>query len=109
MQKVSLYSYEGLLKFDGTLAPSDNKVPYVAVISRLDNIGAWAVSFWDNTIDTRPGSNSIFFIPQNKVIVNIKAHQLLTQCKNIFPEIWTRFPEITIHLNSLRFDALTEE
>ncbi len=77
---------------DGTLPPQQSKQPYIATLSRLPGWGLSALAFWDYSVDTRAGSNSAFFAPS----LEISAEELMHEAAIRFPEIWQRFPPITI-------------
>ena len=90
------YRYHGngrLSSFDGLLAPQDSPAPYRACFYRLGGWGASALSFWDNSVDHRAGSNSIFFAPS----LTITPEKMMAEAKAIFPEVWSRLPEIEWH------------
>ena len=99
MVSVSTLPERSLTGFDGLLAPmqySDaytNKADrYVATITRLPGWGYTALSFWDNTVDTRGGSNCIFFAPS----LTITFDEMLKGIEVNFPEVWVRFPKIIL-------------
>jgi hypothetical protein len=81
-----------LCQFDGVLCPRWTREQGAAVISRLPGIGASALSFWDYTVDRRPGSNSNFFAPSP----DIAEDEFLFKAKQLFPEVWERVPAIWI-------------
>lgn len=78
--------------FDGQLAPQWTNEPFVAVISRLGSYRLTALSFWDNTVDKRPGSNSILFTPS----LVCSPETMLLGATSQFPHIWKRFPVIVV-------------
>lgn len=86
------YSERALAYFDGRLAPQDDTTPYVGVISHLGGWGVTALSFWDYTIDKRPGSNSNVFAPS----LIVSPELLLKGFKQNFPEVWRRLPSFRL-------------
>jgi hypothetical protein len=80
---------ERLSLFDGKLAPFNDRTPYRAVFSRIGSLGYTALSWWDNTVDKRPGSNSTIFCP---TIVMTPVH-LLAEGQRRFPWVFARLPE----------------
>ena len=70
--------------FDGELAPKNTNK---AGIAKIHHKGNWtALSFWDYSIDQRPGSNSIFFIEGIHGF-----HHIIEFIKKYFPDIVKRF------------------
>lgn len=66
---------EDLVKFDGQLAPQFAKeILYIAAFSQLDGWGYSALSWWDRTVDDRPGSNSTIFCPATKISPEMILH-----------------------------------
>ena len=50
-------------------------------------VDGWSiVAFWDNTIDSRPGSHSTFVV--NEVI---EATELLDRAREAFPKVFARY------------------
>lgn len=79
--------------FDGLLAPQDSTKPYIAAVSRLEGWGMSALSFWDYSVDKRPGSNSIFFFTS----LDISPDDMLAVAKKRFPSVFARLPiEVTL-------------
>lgn len=74
--------------FDGTLAPRGVRHPYVAAFSRLGGWGGCALSWWDNSVDKRPGSNSTIFAP----VISITPQALLQGAQERFPWVFARLP-----------------
>ncbi len=78
-------------KNDGKLAPQDHKrqasikdgVARDFVFIRLRNPDAMLIAFWDYTVDSRPGSNSMFLIPGAT-----DALDALKKAKELFPWAW---------------------
>ncbi len=69
---------------DGTFAPRMTKAPGQALLTHHEG---WTIlSFWDYSIDHRPGSNSTFLI---NALVDFK--DAMEYAKAAFPSIWTRF------------------
>jgi hypothetical protein len=59
----------------------------VVKLTRLNNVGYSAMAFWDYSIDSRGGSNSIFFAPNTSITAEI----LWTDAQIKFPAITKRF------------------
>lgn len=74
--------------FDGKLAPQKSSKPYIATVSRLEGWGLSALSFWDYSVDSRSGSNSIIFAPS----LTITPDELLSEAKRRFPQVFARIP-----------------
>lgn len=75
-------------RIDGVLAPQNVGQRHGAsALHHLDGWTAWA--FWDRTVDTRPGCNSIFFAEGTHD--EAKMREL---AQEHFPEIWARVKEI---------------
>lgn len=83
-----------LASFDKILAPQGSRAPYRACISRLGSVNRSALAFWDESDDTRPGSNSIVFAPSLEIAPNV----LLAEGARIFPEIFGRLPRPVVLL-----------
>lgn len=47
---------------DGLLCPPD-KTLYRGLVTRIPKLGYTSLAWWDQTVDKRPGSNSIIFSP----------------------------------------------
>lgn len=78
---------------DGELAPRPDGRLYVAALHRLESIGFSALSWWDRSVDTRPGSNSIIFAPN----LTIPAEDMLVEARRRFPWVFGRLPrDVTI-------------
>ena len=71
-------------KIDATLAPKNTRVQGKALYHNKD--GFSAVAFWDNTVDKRPGSNSVFFF-----FVNYSFSLVVRYAQEKFPKIFKRF------------------
>lgn len=55
--------------------------------ARVTQVDGWTVlSFWDNSVDKRGASNSIFFFPEI-----IDGEYALTAARDVFPTIFARF------------------
>jgi len=81
--------YNKLRKLDGLLTPQDNTQPYVAAFSRLDGWGVCAIAFWDYSVDTRSGSNSIIFVND----LSISPEGMFDEAKKRFPHVFNRVPK----------------
>lgn len=53
-------------KRDGSLAPEFNTISGKALLHHFD--GFTVVAFWDRSVDSRSGSNSMFIVPGIKVL-----------------------------------------
>ena len=73
---------------DGTLAPHPGEPLYVAAFSRLEGLGLSVLSWWDQSQDSRPGSNSNVFAPS----LTITAEEMLEQIPKRFPWVTERLP-----------------
>lgn len=90
--RVSNAGWRRLTRFDAMLAPqmrSQDSVLYQAVVSRLGGYRLFALSWWDRSVDSRPGSNSIIFGPN----VDYPAEQLLRDAEERFPWVFARLPQ----------------
>lgn len=58
----SVVYLDALDHLDGELCPRD-KTPYRAILYRIPHLRYSSLGWWDNTVDTRPGSNSIILAP----------------------------------------------
>ena len=83
---------QNLRNFDGLLPPQDSRAGYVATVSRLEAWGVTALAFWDYTVDSRSGSNSVFYAPS----LTIAPEELMAQARAQFPEVWARLPEVKL-------------
>lgn len=92
MRETYGQEYRKLLNFDGLLPLQGDRAGYVATVSRLGAWGATALAFWDYTVDTRPGSNSVFYAPS----LTIEPDELLVQARAQFPEVWQRLPDVKL-------------
>ena len=81
---------ENLAQLDGMLAPQDAKMllksDCPASLTRLGGWGYSALSWWDRSVDTRPGSNSIIFAPD----MTIKATEIEALGRKRFPWVFAR-------------------
>ena len=80
-----------LEEFDGILPPfPELKVPnYKASFSRLGGLGYSALSWWDRSVDSRPGSSSTIFAPD----LTIPAPSMLILAQARFPWVFSRLPQ----------------
>lgn len=62
---------------------------YAAPLSRLGGWNLSALSWWDRSQDTHPGSNSTIFAPG----LTITAEEMLTEAQRRFPWVFSRLPE----------------
>ena len=78
-------------EIDGALCPGW-KGPYVSGRqiegeAKLHHRDGWtALAFWDRSVDSRPGCNSVFFFH-----AVFSFEQALAEAKKIFPQIFARF------------------
>lgn len=85
---ISTHAHGLPRNFDGLLAPQNTRKPYIASVSRLEGWGMSALSFWDYSVDSRPGSNSIIFAPS----LTITPEEFLSEAKRRFPQVFARIP-----------------
>jgi hypothetical protein len=99
MRRFRRYGWPEKLKcFDGLLALQTDTTPYVATVSRLGGQNVSALAFWDYSVDTRAGSNSIVFAPS----MTITPEELLTEAQRRFPEVFSRLPQpVTLHASAV--------
>jgi hypothetical protein len=73
---------------DGLFCPPDNVPEGVAnlAVLNLDHYPVTILSFWDRTVDSRPGSHSTFVLPGELSFV-----QTVNAAEHAFPEIFARF------------------
>jgi hypothetical protein len=81
-----------LSQFDGTLCAERGDGLYLATITRFSGIGAngyTALAWWDHSVDTRPGSNSILFCPSART----SGDACLRGLEVFFPWVQARLPQ----------------
>lgn len=72
------------VRIDGTIPPPRN---YEQGVARLEHLEGWtAVGFWDNTVDSRPGSHSTFVFRGT-----LTYEEAIAKARATFPTIWARF------------------
>ena len=76
---------------DGLFCPPEKVGLYIAALSRLGGHGYSVLSFWDRTVDTRPGSNSNFLAPS----LTCSPESILAGARMFFPEVYARLPPIS--------------
>lgn len=96
-----IHGERGFERFDGGLCPPAAEGLYIAALTRLGGLGYSALAFWDQTIDSRPGSNSIFFAPS--LIVHPVSMWALAQHK--FPAITKPLPAVDLSRAIAQHDA----
>jgi len=69
---------------DGSLCPGDTREEGIVKLSFKD--GWTAAAFWDYSIDSRGGSNSVLFAEDL-----LELSEIMTEFKEHFPEIYKRF------------------
>ena len=79
-------------KFDGCLCLPEAVGERVAAISRLGAFGYSALAFWDRSIDSRPGSNSIIFAPS----LDITPAEMVEGARHYLPRFAKRWPSIDV-------------
>ena len=77
-----------LNRFDALLPPQRSREGYLATISRLEGWGMTAMAWWDYSVDSRSGSNSIIFAPS----LTITGKDLLAEAQRRFPVVFARLP-----------------
>lgn len=86
--------YDKLGHFDGLLPPRDSVKPYIATFSRLGGWGLSAIAFWDYSVDSRGGCNSVFYVDS----LTIDPHDMMKEIKQRFSTLFERFPsEVVFH------------
>lgn len=83
---------EGL---DGALAPEGDETQFKAKFWRLTGYTPTpysALSWWDRSVDKRPGSNSILFAPGHTVT----AEAILDLARRLYPKVMGRLPPIEV-------------
>ena len=69
---------------DATLTP---KGPQIQGVALLHHVEGWtAISFWDRSVDSRPGSNSTFILRGT-----LTWDEVIEQSRAAFPSVWARF------------------
>lgn len=81
--------FEKMNSFDGKLAPLPERELYLAAFNVIGSIGYSALSWWDRSVDKRPGSNSTIFSPS----FDISADDLLIEGERRFPWVFARLPQ----------------
>lgn len=74
---------------DTGLCPTDTRKEGIAlhhVAFDVNDLPWTAVSFWDSTVDKRPGSCSVFIVEGAHT-----AEQVIALSREAFPTIWARF------------------
>lgn len=70
---------------DGALPPQEG--PQVEGQAMLHHKGGWtALSFWDRSVDTRPGCSSNFFFRGS-----YNFAEAMALARTAFPKVWARF------------------
>lgn len=77
-------AYSWISKRDGMLAPVFCREAGKALLHHYD--GFTIIAFWDYSVDTRPGSNSMFIIPGTK-----DFYGALEIANRYFPQVFKRF------------------
>lgn len=76
-------------RFDSMLPPQPEQARYVASFSRLGGWGKAALSWWDGSVDKRPGSNSTILCP----IITKTPAEVYAEALVIFPWVFSRLPQ----------------
>ncbi len=79
-------------KFDGLLCLPPSVGERVAALTRFSVYGYSALAFWDYSVDSRGGSNSIIFAPR----LDISAAEMVEGAKVHLPLYAKRWPSIDI-------------
>jgi hypothetical protein len=90
-------SSPSLLKLDTGFAPQDTYAEGEAWYhsGRSGDTRYNVISFWDNSVDSRPGSHSTFLILGDR-----SFNDALAECRKAFPEVFARFKfEIKLRRN----------
>jgi hypothetical protein len=90
-----LMAHKYLEYLDGDLAPEGGQVQFKAQLWRLTGYTPTpysALSWWDRSVDKRPGSNSILFAPGHTVT----AQGILDLAHRLYPKVMGRLPPIEI-------------
>lgn len=85
---VQRYGSRDFTRFDGMLPSQTDTTPYVATLSRLGGWGMSALAFWDYSVDSRGGCNSVFFLES----LTVTPGDFLEQAQAKFPEVFRRLP-----------------
>lgn len=88
-------------KFDGSLCLPKAVGERVAALSRLGASGYSALAFWDCSVDSRSGSNSIIFAPS----LDITAAEMVKGAKLHLPLFAKRWPSIDVSRAEYRPDV----
>jgi len=72
------------IQVDTGLCPKGPQIQGRAAFHQKD--GWTAISFWDRTVDTRPGSHSTFLCENT-----LDFDAMVALCKETFPTIWERY------------------
>jgi hypothetical protein len=85
--------------FDGKLAPRilgqdpfETRNFYEAAITRFGGMGISALSWWDPSVDSRPGSNSIVFAPSPSA----SPETIYRGFARFFPQVEGRFRRVLV-------------
>ena len=76
-------------RFDGMLPPQDDVAGYIAAVSRLEGWGMTALAWWDYSVDSRGGCNSVVFAPS----LTITVEDLMQEAQQRFPQVFGRLPK----------------
>ena len=77
----SLHELFGSL--DGKFCPTKDREGDACLTHTSDKT---ILAFWDRSVDSRPGSNSVFVLPGH-----LTFDQAVHEAKMVFPGIWNRF------------------
>lgn len=78
-----------LMMHDGQLAPKKDYTQGKAILHHYPEYAILA--YWDNKVDSRPGSNTMFLIPGKT-----NPAQAIETIKQHFPQIWQRSPATVV-------------
>ncbi len=90
-------NHSELCKLDTGFAPQDTNKEGEAWFhsERVGEIRYCVISFWDRSVDSRPGSHSTFLLFADKCF-----NDALADCRAAFPEVFSRFKfEVKLRAN----------
>lgn len=70
---------------DGKLAPRDHQREFEPTIHHLFDDTVTVIAYWDRSVDTRPGSNSMF-LAEGRFALD----EMLAMARDQFPTVYTR-------------------
>ena len=86
-------------RLDGTLCPPRKAGLYKVAVNRLGGLDVLALAWWDQSVDTREGSNSIVFYPGAESDKNVALRSFM----DVYPWAFTRIPvPLTWYTSSIK-------